>query len=426
MTGRIRHIFILYILLALFGQMSILPTYAREWEEHLLSQPFSPDSLVAIDKSRQKLFYFRKNKENKKFNLVSTLPCTTGQAKGDKFKEGDLKTPEGIYFIQGKRDSGLDYRLYGSMAFILNFPNPVDQARGKTGHGIWMHGRGKPIVPYETKGCVALNNQDIQRLQSEIALTSTPVVISDAFSWEAGKEGDVSTSLIARTREWARAWDKKSSTFFSFYDPEYFSQDFKNRKKKLFSRYAWIDLLIDQIHCIEGPDYCVTYFKQVYMAPGFTSEGTKRLYWKKSSEGVWKIIGSEWFESPVGLERLYDQKVLKNLAPWLEQWRKNWERSDINAYMGCYADNAVQGDLRGRQAIGLHKRELCNKGKGPVHIILGAPSLSRIGNNVRISFVQEYSSQTGYTDRGLKTLDLVRTGEDSWNIVSEIWSSLDL
>ena len=62
--------------------------------------------------------------------------CTTGQAQGDKQVRGDLKTPEGVYFVVRKRTERLDFEEYGGEAYILDYPNPpVGWLRGKTAIG---------------------------------------------------------------------------------------------------------------------------------------------------------------------------------------------------------------------------------------------------------------------------------------------------
>ena len=110
-----------------------------------------PGVVLVVDKSQQKLFVY----DGEKRGLLREIVCTTGQAKGDKLVEGDLRTPEGVYFIERRIENGLDFELYGGQALVLNFPNPVDKAAQKTGYGIWIHGRGRLIVPRDTRGCVA-------------------------------------------------------------------------------------------------------------------------------------------------------------------------------------------------------------------------------------------------------------------------------
>jgi murein L,D-transpeptidase YafK len=413
-----------------FVGMCMLVVFGNAQPGWALSWPMSshgPDALFAVDKSKQVLLYFRKNNVSQQLDLVKKIPCATGKVNGDKFREGDMKTPEGIYFIQAKKEQGLNFGLYGDLAFVLNFPNPVDQAKGKTGHGIWLHGRGKPIRPHETRGCVALNNHDIKTFQSEVQIKTTPVVISHSISLDndASAKENISETLIQATTKWARAWDDKSATFLSFYDPEFFPKRFFEHKQGLFKRYAWIDVLIDEIKCIEGQEYCVTYFNQLYKAPGFTSEGIKRLYWKLSDSGEWKIIGSEWFSSPTGLEDIYEHNIKDRIADWVTHWKAMWEQGNIAEYKNCYAKNAVQGNIRGRQAIAEHKKNLIAQGKKPSNIRMEDVAVRLKNDIVHVRFTQYYQAENGYADKGIKSLVLHRMDENDWRITSETWKRMD-
>ena len=96
--------------------------------------------------------------------------------------EGDLRTPEGVYFVGHRINRKLDWDLYGNLAYSLNYPNPVDRIMGKTGGGIWIHGRGKEFLPRDTRGCVALKVPDMRDMASRIAY-GMPVVIASDLSW---------------------------------------------------------------------------------------------------------------------------------------------------------------------------------------------------------------------------------------------------
>ena len=63
---------------------------ARAWEA--VTDGLPDQAVVAVDKSRQRFFLMEKGKSR-------DYLCTTGQAQGDKQVRGDLKTPEGVYFV---------------------------------------------------------------------------------------------------------------------------------------------------------------------------------------------------------------------------------------------------------------------------------------------------------------------------------------
>ena len=71
--------------------------------------------VVAVDKAKQRLFLLEGG-------TVRPFVCTTGQREGDKQVRGDLKTPEGVYFVLRKRTDRLDFEDYGGEAYILDYP----------------------------------------------------------------------------------------------------------------------------------------------------------------------------------------------------------------------------------------------------------------------------------------------------------------
>lgn len=243
------------------------PAAAEGWKAALFTSAYGPERLFAIDKDSQTLFLLGKKSP---IELIRKLPCTTGQSVGDKLAKGDMRTPEGVYFVGQKLDRGLDYDLYGSVAYTLNFPNPVDRIKGKSGSGIWIHGRGKDFGPRDTRGCVALKPADIKSLDTELSY-NTPVVIAGSVTWsrEAGGSEKAVETLAERVRVWAVDWQDRSERFFSHYDQHKFSlsegsdfRNFKAHKEKIFGSKPWIQVMVDNIRILQGPDYWVTWFDQ--------------------------------------------------------------------------------------------------------------------------------------------------------------------
>ena len=163
---------------------------ARAWEA--VTDGLPDQAVVAVDKSRQRFFLMEKGK-------ARDYLCTTGQAQGDKQVRGDLKTPEGVYFVVRKRTEWLDFEEYGGEAYILDYPNPVDRLRGKTGSGIWVHSRGRAITPFESRGCVVLNLKDIAEVGPELK-RGTPVLIGERV--EIAPRKDAVCEVEERTRGW--------------------------------------------------------------------------------------------------------------------------------------------------------------------------------------------------------------------------------
>ncbi len=428
MTPILRFFFGLHLLLAVF----FFPSLSIAWEVNLSAEPCIPEQFLAIDKEQQKLFILSNKSPLQKLKEFS---CSTGRVRGDKQKQGDLKTPEGIYFIEKRLSQGLDYDLYGKLAFTLNYPNPVDRIHGKTGYGIWIHGRGHKITTFETKGCVALNMPDIELLErGGIIPQKTPVVIARKASWRDDEiNSGLETEIVKLTREWAKSWSKKSNEFFSFYDGKKLTlsgqnfKRFKKRKKRLFQKYPWIDVFIHQPKALAGPGYVVSFFEQVYRTSSFFSTGIKRLYWQKSENNGWKIVGIEWRPGSAAMEKELKDKYLKarkeELTQWIENWRKAWEKADLEKYALFYTRDAVQGSMKGIKAILANKKRVWSKLGRPQKIGFKDLDVKLDKNGFLISFVQKYESEQGYTDLGIKRLTVTPL-PSGWRITSESWKRL--
>lgn len=274
---------------------------AREsWQALIEEHQATPEYLIAVDKSRQQLSLFERRSPLK---LTRLFTCTTGQAAGDKEREGDLKTPEGVYFVVQRIGSGLEFLKYGTEAYTLNYPNPVDRLRKKTGYGIWIHGRGEPLAPLQTQGCVSLNNEDLASI-GVVLQPGTPVALAETFSLGRGEnspEAATISLLEKKVRAWAAAWGQRSTSMFDFYDKEAYSvaqgepfSRFQAQKERLFRQLPWIRNSVRDIRMLRGPGYWVTWFYQDYKAPNLSTRGVRRLYWVPDAGGNFKIVGMEW------------------------------------------------------------------------------------------------------------------------------------
>lgn len=112
-----------------------------------------------------------------------------GNALADKLYEGDEATPEGPYRVTEKRDRGqtLFYR-----ALMLDYPTEEDRRehaearrqglvpRGRGPGGlIEIHGKGGRGYDW-TLGCVALSNDDMDRLFAAVSVGTKVVIVGTA------------------------------------------------------------------------------------------------------------------------------------------------------------------------------------------------------------------------------------------------------
>lgn len=129
---------------------------------------------VVVDKSRKELLVLEETREN--YRVVERYPVSIGPKAGDKFSEGDLATPEGLYQVMSIKEGSELPGKYGPRAFVLNYPNKVDRAAGKSGYGIWIHGSGLGLATDDTEGCVEVNDENVLKLVSYVT-DGTPVYI---------------------------------------------------------------------------------------------------------------------------------------------------------------------------------------------------------------------------------------------------------
>ena len=401
---------------------------AMAWQPLITGDSRAPENLFVVDKKNQAFLVFsNKSPLRKEYQWQ----VTTGEALGGKEVEGDLKTPEGIYFIERQIDTRyLDRDLYGEMGLTLNYPNPVDRVKGKTGFGIWLHGRGKEVVPFDTEGCVAMDMRYMYKLEEMVELRNTPVVITSTMSWEEDEiELEKSRKIADLSLDWAAAWGDGAAEYFEFYFSEKFARSsgksfssFKNHKQGLFNAYDWMDVYIEQPKVLAGPDYWVSYFGQVFNSSGFFSRGVKRLYWQKDEAGDLRIVGEEFRNfNKQGLKNSYVQDRVQRLKQVVEKWRQAWLEADLEKYASFYHPEAVQGNVRGLDNILDDKQALWERGNEPAGIEISEVEAHVGRNGFEVRFRQEYASRSGYRDTGIKTLQFVPGSGDRWLILREDW-----
>lgn len=131
-----------------------------------LSQPLRGNiDRILIEKGARRLTVYQDGKRVREYRIA--LGFTPD---GDKVRQGDGKTPEGIYKIDRRNDRSKFHLSLG-----INYPQPEDRARAKKGGyspggDIFIHGQPNQIADgYRvkgdwTEGCVAIDNHQIEEL----------------------------------------------------------------------------------------------------------------------------------------------------------------------------------------------------------------------------------------------------------------------
>ena len=156
---------------------------------------------IAVDASRSRLYLFENQTPSggtngllaapPRLRLLGDFYISVGLSGIEKEVEGDKRTPLGVYYITSNLHPDSLPDLYGVGALPINYPNPLDLQRGKTGSGIWLHGTPREQfvrAPQASDGCVVLSNPDLERLLATVQIRTTPVVIAPELQWVQPEE----------------------------------------------------------------------------------------------------------------------------------------------------------------------------------------------------------------------------------------------
>ena len=271
----------------------------------LISLGSSTKYALIVDKGRNRLYVYHNPGPGLPPQLVDDFYIVLGKETGDKFREGDLKTPNGVYHVTSYLPDEKLPPLYGSGAFPVNYPNEFDQRRAKTGNGIWLHGTDKSLYsrpPLDSEGCVVLTNEEFNRISRYIDVGRTPVIIAEQVEWLNSREWLEQTIEIQAALElWRQKWEEADlNAYLGMYSERFWSQGHDHKswqahKKMVFSGKTFQRIDLSDISVLGYPESAadqpmvVANFIQDYHSNNFNGQMRKRLYMVKE-EGAWKVL----------------------------------------------------------------------------------------------------------------------------------------
>lgn len=249
--------------------------------------------------------------------LVEKFKVASGKIKGDKAREGDHKTPEGVYTLQEFFSKKLLFdrhgemaKMYGAGAFTTDYPNLMDQRNGKTGSGIWLHSTddaSRIDKALDSRGCVVVNDADLKQVSRYLDLNHTQIIIVQEVNYLTKQSWDKKRAEVLGTVEgWANAWrEKRFQDYISFYHPQEFRDRAKGGypayrayKQAVFSRPDTPQIKLDNITILQAEDYAVVTLRQDYRSVVINDIGKKTLYLKLDDDYNWKIVAELWEKYP--------------------------------------------------------------------------------------------------------------------------------
>jgi murein L,D-transpeptidase YafK len=271
-------------------------------------------SALVADKQGHMLYLL--NRTDSSWKIEKKWNVAIGERNGPKQKNGDKRTPEGVYFIVGRRERSELSNIYGPLSYMLDYPNEDDVREGKTGQGIWIHGTAPDTSPYVTRGCLELENKDIAELGSILrAGIGTPVIIVGADTLgDPIAYVDITKLLLRRRKvfdqyvqrfdgikpflnQWRLAWESREiGAYSSCYDSLRFSTEglsveaWRERKQSIFNAVSSLSVTLSNVILTDWEDSIATVkFIQFYETDRVQVSNGKRLVLIRTGD-TWKII----------------------------------------------------------------------------------------------------------------------------------------
>ena len=271
----------------------------------LLGLGSSIDTAILVEKKYNRLYVYGRTSKHEPPRLIRDYYVSTGKKPGNKHVRGDLRTPEGVYFVTSWiADKNLPDK-YGAGAFPVNYPNELDRKLGKTGDGIWLHGTYRGFYsrpPLDSEGCVVLPNIDLSGLQNEIIPGKTPVVITEQANWldraEWQRQRD---EIMTALEQWRQDWESlDADKYLSHYSDDFWSKghtlaSWSARKRYLARSKTYQHIKLSDIALFAYPvkaqqqPMVVARFRQQYESNNYNGDIHKRVYLRKDARH-WRIM----------------------------------------------------------------------------------------------------------------------------------------
>lgn len=273
---------------------------ANSVPSYLLQMQPEQKFAVVVDAQRSRLYLYENATGTPK--LIDDYYVTQGKFGVEKMREGDKKTPIGVYQVVGNLPREKLGDFYGSGAFPINYPNDYDRRLGRNGHGIWLHGTPSDTYsrpPKASDGCVVLANPDLDRLAPYLQVGLTPVIIAQNVEWVSPDAWQQERkAMLSAFEGWRLDWESRDGDRYAKHYSRNFNADgtdytaWTTQKRAVNAGKSWISVSADKLTMFRYPgkeDMVVVTFRQDYKSNNLNNTMMKRQYWQKE-DGRWKII----------------------------------------------------------------------------------------------------------------------------------------
>lgn len=261
--------------------------------------------VLVADARRSRLYVYENRQGELRFQ--QDFYISQGKLGINKAREGDQKTPLGVYYITSRLAGHRLPDFYGVGALPLSYPNEWDKLQGREGSGIWLHGtpsRNYSRPPLSSDGCVVLTNPDLRQVYAGVEINKTPVVIARDAEF-------VPRQQVQAERAQAQAMVEGWRASLELQDVEqlrrHYASGFRSeqadtlddwlaRQRKGIQHLNKPTLALRELSLFRypGEEMIVATFTMDAVAGGKRASIRKRQYWGREA-GHWKIVSeSGW------------------------------------------------------------------------------------------------------------------------------------
>ena len=261
--------------------------------------------VLVADAHRSRLYVYENRQGELRFQ--QDFYISQGKLGINKAREGDQKTPLGVYYITSRLAGHRLPDFYGVGALPLSYPNEWDKLQGREGSGIWLHGtpsRNYSRPPLSSDGCVVLTNPDLRQVYAGVEINKTPVVIARDAEFVPRQQVEAERAQAqAMVEGWRASLEMQDvEQLRRHYASGFRSEqadtldDWLARQRKGIQHLNKPTLALRELSLFRypGEEMIVATFTMDAVAGGKRASIRKRQYWGREA-GHWKIVSeSGW------------------------------------------------------------------------------------------------------------------------------------
>src|SRR5471032_3285137 len=270
------------------------------WPRALLQMRKDQKHALIVDAKHSRLYLYENR--NDQIRLVQDFYVSQGKLGVNKLKEGDMRTPVGVYTIVGHLLGAKLPNIYGKGALPLDYPNDWDKLHGRSGSGIWGHGTPPETFsrpPLSTDGCVVVSNDDLNTLTRSVEIGKTPILIGDQVEFVSKEQMERDLRVASALVEaWRRDVENRDDAGLrALYSPRFKSAADEDvnawlDKNRFLPGAKKISVTVSEPSYFRQPsqeEVIVSNFTQQIVVGKYRHAVRKKQYWAKEGKS-WKIV----------------------------------------------------------------------------------------------------------------------------------------